>query len=493
MKAKPLGLRRRSHRGQAVVWFLATLAACCATLALVYNVGQVANKKEETTNAADAAALSGAMVEARMLNFQAYTNRAIISNEVTIAQLISIDSWIQYNYQLTNNIATYTAPIPYVNTATQTAKNVMQVVATVVHPVVQGAVFGIDTANDGLLIARDAVTFTGAAAANGVADRIAGANSTRFNGRYDEAPDLAGNGFAFATNQLRWSRFTDSYTGNGRADAKEVVLNSRDAFSTKREEGYLIDALNLGLKILGGYFIYPNFDKTSGTTTLQGYDSWAAQDSLDLTRTGPEFPFGYGTSYEIPPIAYGRVDANRNNGTGDNLCEESIQVLFDTLPTWNCQYAMDRDPKKVRYGGLSNIRDLARNLSTSTPCSRNNGSDSPSLTYVMAVEKSANAALTTQRLGMNVPVSGPQGSPHLADNMDRNELTSISAACVFFMRPDRNARDITARNLPREDGRHEFASLYNPYWQARLTAPDRDWTRLLYLSIGKPGLDAALR
>ena len=77
-------------------------------------------------------------------------------------------------------------------------------------------------------------------------------------------------------------------------------------------------------------------------------------------------------------------------------------------------------------------------------------------------------------------------------------LTSVSEACVFFYRPDfidngsGGNKDISAGVMPRPDGQHEFASLYNPYWQARLTAADPKWTTLLYAAIKLPGLDAAL-
>ncbi len=45
-------------------------------------------------NAADATAWSIATLEARALNYDAYTNRAIVANEVAIAQAISLISWM---------------------------------------------------------------------------------------------------------------------------------------------------------------------------------------------------------------------------------------------------------------------------------------------------------------------------------------------------------------------------------------------------------------
>src|SRR5581483_2935531 len=125
-----------------------------------------------------------------------------------------------------------------------------------------------------------------------------------------------------------------------------------------------------------------------------------------------------------------------------------------------------------------------------TPCSQNNGSSSASLTYLAAVQKKGAATLTTQKMGIDSAVPGPQGSPHRQDNLQNGDrLTGISAACVFFLRPDPNGNDKTLGNLARGDGIHEYASLYNPYWQARLTEPDVKWTTALYAQIGKPGLN----
>jgi hypothetical protein len=48
----------------------------------------------------------------------------------------------------------------------------------------------------------------------------------------------------------------------------------------------------------------------------------------------------------------------------------------------------------------------------------------------------------------------------MPESLDRNELSSVSAAEVYFERP-----------APRADGRVEYPSLFNPYWQARLAEP----------------------
>jgi hypothetical protein len=52
------------------------------------------------------------------------------------------------------------------------------------------------------------------------------------------------------------------------------------------------------------------------------------------------------------------------------------------------------------------------------------------------------------------------GRLRMPENLSRSKLSSVAAAEVYFKRP-------TAR----ADGRIEYPSLFNPYWQARLTEP----------------------
>jgi hypothetical protein len=502
---------RRRQRGQTVLWFLATIAACCCVFALVYNVGQVTNHKEATVNAADAAALSGALVEARMLNFEAYTNRAMIANEVTIAQIVSLDSWVRYDNEMMQWIATYTAIVPYLNDVTQAIADVSQIVQNAVDAFAEFTVPGLEGLNTVLGLARDGANLAGAIAADEVARKVADANATTFGGRYDEKPKVvesfdlkvtAINAFSpvETINGLNWMIFTDAYAGDKRTNGKNVILNSRDPFTNHRDEGYLIKALNVGLEAAGlvstAGLQYFGLEKTSGTTTMQHFDDWAGQDSLDLTSTSLQFcfvviPCGYKTDVikAGPPLAYGRADA-ASGGVGDDLCWVSPS-------TTNCRLAVKNSNTGISWSGMPNIRDVAENLRKTDSCSKFNGSDSPSLSYVAAVQKKGDATLTTPRaaMGMDVDVPGPQGSPLVDDNLQNGDnLTSIAEACTFFLRPDlkdsNNKADVTGSVLARADGVHEYASLYNPYWQARLTTPDTAWTTALYTMIGHPALNA---
>ncbi len=497
---------RTRQRGQAILWFLTTAAACCAVFALVYNVGQVTNEKEKTVNAADASAISGALTEARILNFEAYTNRALIANEVSIAQLVSLDSWVAYNYEITRWLRNYFGWIPYVGQVLNTIASGMQEFAAGVKEGVTIAIPVIEAMNTGLENARDSMRFVGALAANGIAAGVAQANQTTFGNRYDEQPEMV-SGFSVLVEGLNadaWYKFTDPYAGEQRADAKKVILNSRDPFSTHRGNGFLINFINKVSEITSGWgWVKPylSIDKTSGSSDLKDYSDWEAQDSADLT-------FHYlgwcGKLLGHPcvksdalrvPFGYGRADADNDGSTGDDLCWVSPSTRNCRLAVQNSDHFSWRGPYLQLSGdtGLPDIRNLSQGLATDGLCSKNNGSDGPSLTFLSAVQKKGDATMTTPRprLGMDVDTPGPLGSVKVKDNLQNSDkLTSIATACTFFLRPDLNQKDRTQGSLARVDGVHEFASLYNPYWQARLGTTDAKMKGLLYGVIGENPLVA---
>jgi len=74
------------------------LGAAIATFYL-FNTGQMTAEKTKLVNTADAVAYSAGVMHARALNFEAYTNRALLANEATVAQMISIASWLEYSKQ----------------------------------------------------------------------------------------------------------------------------------------------------------------------------------------------------------------------------------------------------------------------------------------------------------------------------------------------------------------------------------------------------------
>jgi hypothetical protein len=112
--------RRARQAGQALVYGLFVLIAGLAALFFMFNTGQLTAEKTKLVNTADAVAYSAAVMHARALNFDAYTNRALMANEVLAAQMVSVSSWLEYAVEHSESVAPlncltyYSAPLALV-------------------------------------------------------------------------------------------------------------------------------------------------------------------------------------------------------------------------------------------------------------------------------------------------------------------------------------------------------------------------------------------
>jgi hypothetical protein len=88
--------RVRKQSGQAMVYGLFMLMAGLAALFFLFNVGQLTREKTKLVNTSDAVAYSAGVMHARSMNFAAYTNRALVADEIAIAQSVSLASWGKY-------------------------------------------------------------------------------------------------------------------------------------------------------------------------------------------------------------------------------------------------------------------------------------------------------------------------------------------------------------------------------------------------------------
>lgn len=89
-------LRLHAQRGQAMIFGLLFMAVTVMSVTILYNQGQLVKNRVQLENAADAAAYSQAKLAARNMNFVAYTNRAMVANEVSIGQMVSLLSWAKH-------------------------------------------------------------------------------------------------------------------------------------------------------------------------------------------------------------------------------------------------------------------------------------------------------------------------------------------------------------------------------------------------------------
>lgn len=76
---------------------LFTVGIVILVMFTLYSMGQQTIAKIKLQNTADAAAYSAAQAQARDYNFAAYTNRAMVANQVAVAQVVGLTSWAR-NY-----------------------------------------------------------------------------------------------------------------------------------------------------------------------------------------------------------------------------------------------------------------------------------------------------------------------------------------------------------------------------------------------------------
>ena len=76
-----------------MVFVMLFLGVVGLSLVFLYKAGKITSEKMQVQNAADAAAYSVSITEARDLNFMSYTNRSMVANEVAIGQLVGMASW----------------------------------------------------------------------------------------------------------------------------------------------------------------------------------------------------------------------------------------------------------------------------------------------------------------------------------------------------------------------------------------------------------------
>jgi hypothetical protein len=105
---------RRSEEGQALV--LAAIFGLVLMLCVLgtVNLGRTAYQKVQLQAAADAAAYSQAALEARVMNFTAYTNRAMVVHYASVMAATSYLTWLHFIWAGLGPLLTVLDKLPYI-------------------------------------------------------------------------------------------------------------------------------------------------------------------------------------------------------------------------------------------------------------------------------------------------------------------------------------------------------------------------------------------
>jgi Putative Flp pilus-assembly TadE/G-like len=480
-------LRRQRQRGQALVLALVCMVVFVIGVLVLFNTGQVVNKKVQLNNTADAAAYSAAVQQARTYNVIAYLNRAQVANEIATAQIVSIHSWMNFTISATDNFAKAVQGIGILLDLTgvgaevgvelneigvelNNLKNGMQKLRDGMQTVLSGAIKGLSLLNRIYSRATRGLADVEFADIPTLVQTVITQNAITATGSTDTAAKVSARSLvllgsqAYAANKS-YARVYNVPTSNSPSsnpahtkDADRyanVVMKARDGFSASRD-GDL-------------FFIHKR-----GGTDLVSYNRWVAMDNLDA-----KVSLGFFGDIDIPLAWGGAAGVSATS-------RAAFANLADADPGWTSPYDNDgghRDayggarsngdagnlarlypatPSNDKailsgYQGLQPYEDIANNPNKAVvPYSDNNNPDAGPIFSVL-VEQAMTDVRTTSHTGIG-------GPPDLRapDQAQNNKMTALASAQVYFDRPR------TLLGFRRADDHRELGSLFSPYWQARL-------------------------
>lgn len=418
--------RRRAPHGQVLVAALGLLLAGGLLLHTMFSAGQVVAAKQRLVDTADAAAWSAALWRARVLNYHAYANRAIVANEVAIAQATTLLAWSKYFERVAANAAE-------VGTVLPPARLVLEGVAeaaTLARQSAEGAA-QLEIAARGaegvgyraILQASQEILHlsTQGFGASMVAAEIARANDPSFFAWV--LPDPEG----------RWVGFTRRADADAeRRRFADLVRASLDPFTAGPRSG------DLGISV--PCVPLPVLRKRGATTLSEDLQRWEAVDTLSVhvsrlrglrCRDTEVLPLGWGAA---EAGAVQRTVTGTANGVADNPAANALASASITSVT---AYSGLASPRELDYERLGDERF-------------------PVAPLAVLARQPGEAVATSMARGL---AAGRMVPPDAFAGEGAPRLWALSAAEVYFRRPV---------DAPE---RVEYASLFNPYWQVRLAAP----------------------
>lgn len=441
-------IRIDRQRGQALPLALVLLVAVAATVFFMFNSGQLVQEKIRLTNTADAVAYSAGVYEARVLNYDAYTNRAMIANEIAIGQAVGLASWTKYAGVAADNIAPYAYLIPYVGAIIADALEEFAEYADIYTTYLAYAV----TLHDGVLQALSAsqllVHGSSLISRSAVMDEVAKKNDP--DAKVDHLFSLAGDGFM---------GFTQRYESQEeRKRMGQLVHDDRDPFLVKRNWQFP-PLPKWTLCLLG----LPDIKKRGSTELIDLTEGWKSMDTVSIHQhwmkwkwgipscKSYEIPVGYGTAFsddDLDDSAYSYAGSRSTNPDASEEAENNVAEGFE--------------PATIGGGAIPSFYDLSEKTMKDMP-------KDPRATLAVRITKDS----AKQRYSGGDSIIKPAGRLDLYEGKHaKGDSAAISSVEVFFERPDGNNP---------LSGKEEYGNLFNPYWQVRIapvTAAQRSLAQL---------------
>ncbi|MDQ7978470.1 hypothetical protein QYH69_14565 [Paraburkholderia sp. SARCC-3016] len=478
-------------RGQALVPALLFLLVGGIGLYVAFGSFQMTGAKIKLQNTADAAAYSAAVLQARDYNFAAYTNRAMVANQVTAAQVVALKSWIDEldatyagNPDTEDLIQTAAAHPSLWTTPNRRGRLDIAPVRNALDALLPTLAQGIGSITRALSDAQTGYHMALITAIPETADAVARRNQsdTHVTSGYFTSERNA-------VQLIAWQSYTTSVTPAGKLDNDHfanVVTDAQtlDGFVKRRVSSrsvapdyqQLDDQASATCRPAGRITI--NVTHVGGTqlrTDKKGWQSIDASTAHIITPcTGPvDTIAGHGGStngntrgYMTNPPFVSWSDWKGYGGYynfGDHTSPTPGLLIPDAMAQ---QFTLGPGPSlDANNGGLLPYEDIAGNPTAE---------DAPRIT--IEVEREADTLNSTP---------GPSGAARMqVDNGSAHGvMRALASAQAYFVRPaedpfgaSTSGALLHASEWLRADGKREYPSMFSPFWQVRL-APVTDSER----------------
>ncbi|MCL1861020.1 MAG: hypothetical protein FWG52_05730 [Proteobacteria bacterium] len=492
---------RKRQRGQAIYLALAAIVFLSLMIFAAFNISQMTHAKSQTMNAADAGAYTMAVTLARDMNFMAYTNRAMVANHAVVGQLVSLASLSNMIYLAARDISIlqYFGWIPYIGPILESIgdafQDLMDIIKDDIWPVLEELtdfqdrlIKGISTMQMGVhaLAAGDMIRVENVIKANdpelewAVSDGggvLASASNVytlaqNFFGNFMSRQGTSGgvvsvtgfyngaagcdDGSSISSPLSWWGPITPSPSpsSSGLDRMREVLNDSRDGFTIERE---WVKTPPIPIPEFNSDYLFHG-----GTKMSCDNKTWVGVDGFEMPVCWDPFNFWDQDCETIRLWMTGEVAGS--DGADDwrvlshgRMSSGGHRRAYDNRHHQN-SYPLQWDGLKDKYSGLQPYYDL-----TAEPGVGERPAPNP---FVVLVAKPVQSNSTPNATQVFQTVAGNKF--HLQEG--RTKIYGVAAANVYFRRPAQSDNDPTAGRLPNRIYKNgTYATLFAPYWQARLT------------------------
>lgn len=483
--------------------FTLLFAGVTALICLVlYNSGTLANTKTQLQNAADAGAYSAGVLLARDHNFSAYMNRAMVANQVSVAQLVSMKSFTQdaaATHKRMGGVAhtIQSNLVPVIKPTWIYAKNLP--VESLASAYASAAPAVVQTLDKLIRVFEEAQNMHHQATAINVvftANEVVKRND----------PKASINALTFQTGYTvhQVNDWRDNYTAKHQANGTSAVANrfANTVVSKDSTDGFVRDR---GSVLPAGWISIPTpaacpasipiltvygFDHDGGTLLSNDKKRWLALDATmgaGFVACDAVIPYGYPLPADGLGGAGGAAAGNGNRygsrtGFSGNPSDAKQYggALTNPLTAIPAGRKYNSGPGTSMDSGTGGLQDYYRDVAatTATPLNQTAALNGGAVPFTIEVQRDGASIRTSSKV-----LGNAAATVNAQESLKGDKMRTLATSHAYFYRANADSAAFTKTGWARSDGRKEMANLFNPYWQAELA----DNPNAAYLmSIGAP-------